>query len=409
VFHKADGTVATYTYDVANQLTRILEAGVPTTLTYDQVGNPLTQRNNTQPFNVTMVWDAQSRMTGYQQTGTSGGNPFNQQFTHTYNGDGQRVARQSPVLLVQYVWDGQSIHLKLDSGGSIEDQYHYEPRVYGNLIATGDYWHHYDPLGSTTNLTQSTGGIQASYRYGAWGEITSVFTSGSVVDPFLFVGRVGYYTDDEGIDKNDTSPLLPYYVRARYYNSAWGRWLNRDPIGFDSGDARLYGFVGNDPLNRIDPSGLVEVRVQCPPEAITQATGQCAGLGGLNPAKPPICVLDVIAGRVWGRYVKAFCRDTGDCWATKYRLLRSTVHAWCDLERSCTGIVCCCPPSGSRAPRPDCDEINRKLINNNNCISARRAIMNQCFGGGDNRHRRELQNVIDVRDACERKKRECKC
>jgi RHS repeat-associated protein len=256
VFRRADGSVATYTYDVANQMTRILDAGIPTTLTYDQAGNPLQQRNTVQPFNVTMVWDAESRMTDYHQTGISGGNSFNQQLTHEYNGDGQRVVRQSGVAVAQYVWNGQNVCLKLDGGGSIDDQYHYQPQVYGRLFASSSYWHHYDPLGSTTNLTSSSG-IQAVYRYGVWGDIDYVFTSGSVVDPFLFVGEQGYYTDDEGIDKNDTSPLLPYYVRARFYNPAWGRWLNRDPIGFAGGDSNFYRYASNQPTGVVDASGML--------------------------------------------------------------------------------------------------------------------------------------------------------
>jgi hypothetical protein len=37
-----------------------------------------------------------------------------------------------------------------------------------------------------------------------------------------------------------------------------GRWLEEDPIGFEGGDANLYRFVGNDPTNFTDPSGLKE-------------------------------------------------------------------------------------------------------------------------------------------------------
>jgi RHS repeat-associated protein len=45
--------------------------------------------------------------------------------------------------------------------------------------------------------------------------------------------------------------------RACAYKTASGRheWLNRDPIE-EKGGLNLYGFVGNTPLNRIDPFGL---------------------------------------------------------------------------------------------------------------------------------------------------------
>jgi uncharacterized protein RhaS with RHS repeats len=35
-----------------------------------------------------------------------------------------------------------------------------------------------------------------------------------------------------------------------------GRFISEDPIGFDGGDVNLYGYVGNNPALRIDPSGL---------------------------------------------------------------------------------------------------------------------------------------------------------
>ncbi len=40
----------------------------------------------------------------------------------------------------------------------------------------------------------------------------------------------------------------------RYYNPGTGRWLSRDPIG-ESGGQNVFGFVGNDPINTVDPLG----------------------------------------------------------------------------------------------------------------------------------------------------------
>ena len=42
---------------------------------------------------------------------------------------------------------------------------------------------------------------------------------------------------------------------ARDYNAATGRWTAKDPIGFAGGDPNLYRYVGNDPVNFIDPNG----------------------------------------------------------------------------------------------------------------------------------------------------------
>ncbi len=67
----------------------------------------------------------------------------------------------------------------------------------------------------------------------------------SLTDPFT-IRFSSKYTDDES-DFN--------YYGARYYKPSVGGWLNRDPIG-ENGGMNLYGFVHNNPPNRIDHRGL---------------------------------------------------------------------------------------------------------------------------------------------------------
>ncbi|MBI3542355.1 MAG: RHS repeat-associated core domain-containing protein, partial [Deltaproteobacteria bacterium] len=47
-----------------------------------------------------------------------------------------------------------------------------------------------------------------------------------------------------------------YYLRERYYDPSSGRFLQADPIGFESGDENLYRYVLNNPLQYTDPWGL---------------------------------------------------------------------------------------------------------------------------------------------------------
>lgn len=42
---------------------------------------------------------------------------------------------------------------------------------------------------------------------------------------------------------------------ARDYDAETGRWTAKDPIRFAGGDANLYGYTLNDPVNLIDPEG----------------------------------------------------------------------------------------------------------------------------------------------------------
>jgi RHS repeat-associated protein len=50
----------------------------------------------------------------------------------------------------------------------------------------------------------------------------------------------------------------------RYYDPVTGRWPSRDPIG-ENGGVNLYGFVGNDGVNRTDKLGLAKVTGKTPP------------------------------------------------------------------------------------------------------------------------------------------------
>ncbi|MEI7924555.1 MAG: RHS repeat-associated core domain-containing protein, partial [Planctomycetota bacterium] len=73
-----------------------------------------------------------------------------------------------------------------------------------------------------------------------------VSSSGSGGDRFGFTGR------------EFDAALNLYYYRARFYDPATGRFMGKDPIGFDAGDRNLYRYVGNGPTNGTDPLGLAD-------------------------------------------------------------------------------------------------------------------------------------------------------
>ncbi len=51
------------------------------------------------------------------------------------------------------------------------------------------------------------------------------------------------------------APLGLYYYKARMYSPALGRFLQTDPVGYKD-DLNLYAYVGNNPINFSDPTGL---------------------------------------------------------------------------------------------------------------------------------------------------------
>lgn len=65
------------------------------------------------------------------------------------------------------------------------------------------------------------------------------------------------YTGQTILDPNlaTANPVGVYHYKARAYDPVLGRFLQTDPVGYDD-DLNLYQYVGNDPLSRIDPSGL---------------------------------------------------------------------------------------------------------------------------------------------------------
>ncbi len=53
--------------------------------------------------------------------------------------------------------------------------------------------------------------------------------------------------------------IFLYYYRARFYDAALERFINRDPVGYNGGDENLYRYVTGSPAAHTDPTGNIEV------------------------------------------------------------------------------------------------------------------------------------------------------
>lgn len=115
---------------------------------------------------------------------------------------------------------------------------------------------HANHQGSIIAKTSATGAVSNKYKYGAFGETTSLTGT-------TFGYNAQRFDSESGL----------YYYKRRFYSPALGRFLQPDPIGYEiegadcgccaggcGGEAvpsflNLYAYVNNDPLNQIDEMG----------------------------------------------------------------------------------------------------------------------------------------------------------
>jgi RHS repeat-associated protein len=159
---------------------------------------------------------------------------------------GRRIAKSFGDVVNWYVYDGNAIIAAYNSSGTVTARYAHglnidEPLAVQRRSVTSYY--HADGLGSIVALTNAAGSIVQTYSYDSFGNITP---SGGINQPFTYTARE--YDYETGL----------YYYRARYYDPKAGRFITKDPISFAGGDVNLYGYVRNNPINRLDPLGLYE-------------------------------------------------------------------------------------------------------------------------------------------------------
>jgi RHS repeat-associated protein len=238
-----------YSYDaVGNRTDRgaVVEAGNRLThfdgytLEYDADGN-LTHKYlaaDSLQLNQRYRWNALGQLAEVTRNGVT--------TDFGYDGLGRRVRKSTGGNTTRYLWDGNQLVMELDSAGAPIREYAFYPGIDSphSVRRSSDgevFYYAMEAPGQVAGLVSANNEVAAQYAYTPWGEPLS--ESGSVDQPLRYGARE--YDGETGL----------YSFRARYYDAELGRFISEDPIGL-AGGINPYAYVGDDPVNFTDPSGM---------------------------------------------------------------------------------------------------------------------------------------------------------
>ena len=225
----------TYTYGDANWRDK-LTAVNGSTIRYDAIGNPLNDGT------WTYTWQNGRQLQKMQKAGVTA--------EFVYNADGLRVQKTVNGVATKYTLHGKNVvHM---TSGTDELHVFYDaqnrPAV---VVYNGTAYAYVKSLqGDVVAILDENGNAVVSYGYDAWG--APLWCTGELaetlgkVQPFRYRGYV--FDEETGL----------YYLRSRYYNPGWGRFVNADGAIIQK---NLFAYCSNGPIVGYDPSGFERVKL----------------------------------------------------------------------------------------------------------------------------------------------------
>jgi RHS repeat-associated protein len=208
--------------------------------TYDANGNVLSTGG------MTYTYDSENHMTSATGNGKV--------VTMVYDAFGNRVSKTVNNVTTQYLVEDDvnptglpQVLEEVQNGAAVRTYTYGLQRVSESQMVSGTLttsFYGYDGAGSVRQLTNSAGAVTDAYEYDAFGN--SFTKQGTTPNNYMYRGE--QYDSDLGL----------YYLRARYYNPATGRFLSRDPEDgkpLDPASLHKYLYADGDPVNGFDPRG----------------------------------------------------------------------------------------------------------------------------------------------------------
>ena len=162
--------------------------------------------------------------------------------TYTYNAAGTRIAKTVNSVTEKYIHDGANVIVDYDGSDAVKATY-VTPFLDQNLLVFrggNTYYFQADGLGSIRELIDSSENTKNSYDYYAFG--AALNWSETVENRYTFTAR----------EWDKESRIYDY--RARNNDPFIGRFLQRDPEGYDKA-GNLYVYAENNTTVFVDPKG----------------------------------------------------------------------------------------------------------------------------------------------------------
>ncbi len=178
--------------------------------------------------------------------------------SYSYNADGIRVSKNVNDVRHEYYLDGSRIVKETWADQTLEFLYDENKSVYCIVYTGGDgagrYYLIKNLQGDVTRILNNNLETVAQYVYDPWGKLVYILDADGEPNSGISIANInpiryrGYYFDMEtGF----------YYLNARYYDPALGRFINPDnyiACSNPSGN-NLYSYCWNNPINMEDVAG----------------------------------------------------------------------------------------------------------------------------------------------------------